>query len=105
MGVGLERISAGTIFAVACAAGRDCTVGGAGTSASPKPAWRTVPRGEEGCASPVATPFPKPVLATTPRTPLAPPVPLPYPGPAGKSNEPSWAIFAGLPLLLALAGT
>src|ERR1019366_3111711 len=38
MGTGLERISAGIIFSAACAAGRDCTVGGAGTSASPNPA-------------------------------------------------------------------
>src|SRR5579864_4143341 len=45
----------------------------------------------------MATPLPKPPLAITPRAPLAPPVPLPYPGPAGRSNEPSCAMFTGLP--------
>src|SRR6266852_4516481 len=33
-------------------------------------------------------PFPQPVLATVPRMPLSPPVPLPYPGPPGNAGEP-----------------
>src|ERR1700687_284788 len=95
MGTGLEMISAGTILAAAWAAGRDCTVGGAGTSASPNPACRTAPL-EYGGAVPVATPLPNPVLAPTPRAPLAPPVPLPYPGPVGISNPPDCAMFTAL---------
>src|SRR5580698_7108205 len=91
MGVGLERISAGV--SLAAAAGRDCTVGGAATSESPNPAWRTTPRGCAGAAT--AVPPPKPVLATTPRAPFAPPVPLPLPGPVGRSNPPACAIFTG----------
>ncbi len=47
-----------------------------------------------------------PLLATTPRAPLAPPVPLPEPGPTGISNPPACAmlmarvcvVFAGMPL-------
>src|SRR5438046_4828547 len=106
MGVGLERISAGTILAAAWVAGRDCTVGGAGTSASPNPACRTAARGGDALELPVAMPLPNPVLATTPRAPLAPPVPLPDPGPVGMSNPPACAMFtarvcvvlAGMPL-------
>src|SRR5258708_40134060 len=37
---------------------------------------------------PVATPEPKSQLATVPLTPLAPPDPLPCPGPTGMSNDP-----------------
>src|SRR6478672_10513947 len=54
--------------------------------------------------SPVATPLPNPALAITPRTPFAPPVPLPEPGPVGKSNEPAWAMLTGR-LLFSRAGT
>src|SRR5262249_16570210 len=42
------------------------------------------------CPGP-ATPVPKPALAIVPRAPCAPPVPLPVPGPAGRSNAPSRA--------------
>src|SRR5271157_884072 len=101
MGVGLEIISAGVILAAT--AGRDCTVGGAGTSASPKPACCTLPRGAEGRST--ATPPPNPVLATTPRAPLAPPVPLPYPGPVGRSKPPDCAMFTGDFPVLSFAGT
>src|SRR5215470_15463269 len=101
-------ISAGTTRGAASATlGR--TVCPAATSASPNPACRTtpLPRDEliRQLPSPVATPFPNPVLATTPRTPFAPPVPLPYPGPAGRSKDPSCAMLAGLPFELACAGT
>src|SRR5579862_8053273 len=51
--------------------------------------------------SPVAVPLPKPVLITTPRVPLLPPLPLPYPPPDGRSKDPRAAIltaFPGVPL-------
>src|SRR5215813_217121 len=49
-----------------------------------------------------ATPLPNPALAIVPRAPCAPPVPLPVPGPAGKSKEPnlaatSWPFFSDVP--------
>src|SRR6266850_2884428 len=40
--------------------------------------------------------LPKPVLATVPRIPLSPPVPLPYPGPPGKAGEPRRLTFVAL---------
>src|SRR5262249_2766533 len=52
-----------------------------------------------------ATPLPKPALATVPRTPLAPPVPLPSPGPLGKSKEPSFAICTPVLLVCLPTGT
>src|SRR5215469_12213125 len=105
MGNGLERISAGTTFALA-SAGRVCTVGGAGTSADWKPAGCTAPREADTrpLLSPIATPLPNPALATTPRTPFAPPVPFPEPGPDGRSKEPKAPILIALPLV-SLAGT
>ena len=45
-------------------------------------------------AAEIVTPSPKPELATVPRTPFAPPVPLPNPGPGSRAGEPAWAIFA-----------
>src|SRR5229473_4095706 len=70
------------------------------TVASAKPVFCTAP-----CFPPlgggVATPFPNPVLATVPRTPLSPPVPFPYPGPPGNAGEPSrftFVVLLGLPL-------
>src|SRR5579863_1858697 len=103
MGTGFQRISAGTILGDTACVMRDPAVGGAGTSALPNPACRTTPRGI-GRESPMATPLPNPELTTTPRAPLAPPVPFPEPGPEGRSNEPSWAMVIGFPWL-ALAGT
>src|SRR6266852_4411069 len=50
-----------------------------------------------GRLSAVAVPLPNPELTTTPGTPLAPPVPLPYPGPEGRSKLPRAAMLAGLP--------
>src|SRR5207245_6320430 len=44
----------------------------------------------------MATPLPNPVLATVPRAPFAPPVPLPYPGPAGRAGEPNEFMFVRL---------
>src|SRR3954466_9134083 len=42
---------------------------------------------------PVATPLPKPALATVPETPWLPPVPFPLPVvPPGRSNEPTRAM-------------
>src|SRR6266852_1914865 len=46
-------------------------------------------------------PFPQPVLATVPRMPLSPPVPLPYPGPPGNAGEPrrfTYVALLGSPL-------
>src|SRR6266852_8474483 len=43
-----------------------------------------------------AIPLPKPVLATVPRIPLSPPVPLPYPGPPGNAGEPRRLTFVAL---------
>src|SRR5215472_8995867 len=66
-----------------------CTGTAAATSLNP--AWTTEPvRPRSPCPGP-ATPLPKPALAIVPRAPCAPPVPLPVPGPAGRSNEPSRA--------------
>src|SRR6516225_1466271 len=81
-------------------AGADCDCFGAGfetTSASPNPLWRTVPRDAETLPelSPVATPAPNPELATTPRVPWAPSVPLPTPGPPGMSNDHNCEIVTG----------
>src|SRR5213082_2787446 len=45
----------------------------------------------------VAAPFLlEPSEATVPRTPWAPPVPLPWPGPPGRLGEPAWLMFPAL---------
>ena len=61
----------------------------------PKPPVETLPA---VCEPVVATPLPKSALATVPLMPLAPPDPLPCPGPAGISNDPSDAEGAALPV-------
>jgi len=48
--------------------------------------------------SSVATPEPKSALATVPFTPLAPPEPLPWPGPTGKSKDPICAATSRAPV-------
>src|SRR5882762_8336015 len=58
----------------------------AATLWSAKPVDCSAPR--LGAGGGFAVPLPKPVLATVPRIPLSPPVPLPYPGPPGSAGEP-----------------
>src|ERR1019366_2144386 len=52
-----------------------------------------------------AMPLPNPALATAPRVPLLPAVPLPEPDPSGRSKEPSFAMTEPLPVLLEFGGT
>src|ERR1700720_254636 len=71
------------------------------TVASAKPPLCTVPCFPPPLGGGVAVPFPKPVLATVPRTPFAPPVPFPYPSPPGNAGEPKRLILVvlfGFPL-------
>src|SRR6266853_917070 len=69
--------------------------------ASAKPPLCTTPCFPPPPDGGVATPFPNPVLATVPRTPLLPPVPFPYPSPPGNAGEPRRLMFVvllGFPL-------
>src|SRR5882762_324772 len=66
----------------------------AATLWSAKPVDCSAPR--LGAGGGFAVPLPKPVLATVPRIPLAPPVPLPYPGPPGNAGEPRRLTFVAL---------
>src|SRR3982074_1261074 len=69
--------------------------------ASAKPPLCTTPCFPPPPCGGVATPFPNPVLATVPRTPLLPPVPFPYPSPPGNAGEPSrlmLVVLFGFPL-------
>src|ERR1700722_6776091 len=73
------------------------TVGAGGASELPKPlSWTALPE-DWGRFSPTAVPLPKPVLATTPATPFAPPLPFPCPPPEGKSKDPTPAMFTAFP--------
>src|SRR5258707_1993162 len=71
------------------------------TAAPAKPPLCTTPCFPPPLGGGFATPFPNPVLATVPRTPLAPPVPFPYPSPPGNAGEPRRLMFVvllGFPL-------
>src|SRR6266850_1242277 len=66
---------------------------------SAKPVDCSVPR--FGGGGGFAVLLPNPVLATVPRIPLSPPVPLPYPGPPGNAGEPrrfTFVVLFGSPL-------
>src|SRR6201988_3291408 len=66
------------------------------TLASANPPLCTTPCLPTPLGGGLATPFPNPVLATVPRTPLAPPVPFPYPSPPGNAGDPSRFTFGDL---------